>query len=67
MQIEGSVTALIAVAIVGVALAIGGPTNPIGFIFMTIGTLIALAGVYRAVRGSLFQAIEETSGPDLFD
>lgn len=67
MQIEGSVAILIAVAISGIALAIAGPTNPIGFIFMTVGAAIALAGVYRVWRGTTFQVLEERIGPSLFD
>ncbi|MCZ4645065.1 hypothetical protein [Rhodococcus erythropolis] len=67
MQIEGSVAVLIAVAIAGGALAVAGPTNPIGFIFMTAGVVIALAGVYRVWRGTTFQVLEERIGPNLFD
>ncbi|NMM90683.1 hypothetical protein B2J88_52060 [Rhodococcus sp. SRB_17] len=66
MQIGGSVAILIAVAIAGVAMAVAGPENPIGFIFMTIGVAIALAGVYRVWRGSMFQALEDRVGPSLF-
>lgn len=42
-------------------------TGTIGFIFMTVGVAIALAGVYRVWRGTTFQVLEERIGPSLFD
>ncbi len=66
MQIEGSVVCLIAVAIIGIAMYATGTNSPIGFTVAAIGTLIALTGVYRAHRGSLFEYLENTIGPSLF-
>lgn len=66
LQIEGAVTALIAVAIVATAMAVAGADSPIGFAVMMIGALIALIGVHRVWRGSMFQFLEDRIGPKLF-
>lgn len=67
MKIEGSVAILIAVATAGGALAVTGPTNPIGFIFMTVAVAIPLSGVYCVWRGTTFQVLEDRIGPSPFD
>lgn len=66
MLIEGAVVSLIAVAIVGITMYATDVNSPIGFTLVAVGALIALTGVYRVHRGSLFESIENTVGPSLF-
>lgn len=66
MQIEGSLVCLIAVGLIGIAMYATDVNSPIGFTVAAIGALIALTGVYRAYRGSLFEYLENTIGPSLF-
>ncbi|WP_336874459.1 hypothetical protein [Rhodococcus qingshengii] len=66
MQIEESLVGLVAVAIFGIAMYATGINSPIGFALAAMGSLIAMAGVYRALRGSQFEYLENAIGPSLF-
>ncbi|ATI36217.1 hypothetical protein CPI83_28815 (plasmid) [Rhodococcus sp. H-CA8f] len=66
MQIEGTVAILIAVVVIGVALAVFGPQEPNGIVMLALGAVSGIAGVVRLCRGTTFRSIEERVGPSLF-